>query len=90
MNYLSTLTKTVIGKFRKNSSVQKTKVKEGQVKFFNTTKGFGFIKPADSKDQELFVHKSGLIDRIRQNDKVRYEVAQGRNGLNAIKVELIS
>jgi len=62
-------------------------MKEGTVKFFNNAKGFGFIKPSDSSD-DLFVHESGLIDDIRENDKVKYEVEQGRKGLNAVNVEL--
>jgi cold shock protein len=62
-------------------------MKEGTVKFFNSAKGFGFIKPSDSSD-DLFVHESGLIDDIRENDKVKYEVEQGRKGLNAVNVEL--
>jgi CspA family cold shock protein len=62
-------------------------MKEGTVKFFNNSKGFGFIKPSDSSD-DLFVHESGLIDDIRENDKVKYEVEQGRKGLNAVNVEL--
>ena len=63
-------------------------MREGTVKFFNTTKGFGFIKPSDS-DQDIFVHQSGLIDEIRENDKVKFDVEQGKKGLNAINVELM-
>ena len=64
-------------------------MKEGGVKFFNNTKGFGFIKPSDS-NEDIFVHESGLIDEIRENDKVKFEVERGRKGLNAVKVEVIS
>lgn len=64
-------------------------MKEGVVKFFNNTKGFGFIKPSDS-NEDIFVHESGLIDEIRENDKVTFEVERGRKGLNAVKVEVIS
>jgi len=63
-------------------------MKEGIVKFFNDTKGFGFIKPSDDGD-DIFVHQSGLIDEIRENDKVKFEVEQGRKGLNAVRVEVI-
>lgn len=63
-------------------------MKEGTVKFFNRTKGFGFIKPSDDSE-DVFVHESGLIDEIRENDKVKFELEQGKKGLNAVRVELI-
>lgn len=63
-------------------------MKEGIVKFFNATKGFGFIKPSDDSE-DIFVHESGLIDEIRENDKVKFDLEQGRKGLNAVRVELI-
>lgn len=61
---------------------------QGTVKFFNETKGFGFIIP-DNGDGEIFVHSSGLIDRIRENDKVSYEIERGKKGPNAINVKLV-
>ena len=64
-------------------------MKKGTVKFFNNTKGFGFIKPEEGGD-DIFVHQSGLIDEIRENDQVQYEVEQGRKGLNAVNVEVIN
>lgn len=63
-------------------------MKEGTVKFFNDSKGFGFIVPADG-GADIFVHESGLIHEIREHDKVKYDVEQGRKGLNAINVERI-
>ncbi len=60
---------------------------QGTVKFFNTEKGFGFIKDAKTS-QEYFVHVSGLIDEIRENDEVTYELKEGRKGLNATNVQL--
>ncbi|MGK7395730.1 MAG: cold-shock protein [Candidatus Cyclobacteriaceae bacterium M3_2C_046] len=62
-------------------------MQEGTVKFFDETKGFGFIKVANGQD--IFVHSSGLIDQIKENDQVRFEVEQGRKGLNAVNVEVI-
>lgn len=59
---------------------------KGVVKFFNDTKGFGFIKE-DETDKEYFVHASGLIDKIRENDVVTFELEEGKKGLNAVKVK---
>ena len=63
-------------------------MKEGTVKFFNRTKGFGFIKPADG-GSDVFVNQSGLIDEINEDDNVEYEVEEGRKGLNAINVKVV-
>jgi len=62
--------------------------KEGTVKFFNNQKGFGFISQTDS-NTEVFVHSTGLIDEIRENDRVSFEVENGRKGLNAVNVKVI-
>lgn len=62
--------------------------KEGTVKFFNNQKGFGFISQNDDRN-EIFVHVTGLIDEIRENDQVTYDVEDGRKGLNAINVKVI-
>ncbi|QCR22231.1 cold-shock protein [Pontibacter sp. SGAir0037] len=58
----------------------------GTVKFFNDSKGFGFIKDKDS-NQEYFVHVSGLVDEIRENDEVTFDLQDGRKGLNAVNVK---
>lgn len=63
-------------------------MQEGTVKFFNSEKGFGFITPNNSK-KDVFVHISGLIHEIMENDKVSFEVEEGKKGLNAINVERI-
>lgn len=62
---------------------------QGTVKFFNDAKGFGFIKPSNSNEQDIFVHVSGLVDEIRENDEVEYEVEKGKKGLNAVNVKLV-
>ena len=62
--------------------------KEGTVKFFNNQKGFGFISQNDDRD-EIFVHVTGLIDEIRENDQVEYDVQEGKKGLNAVNVKVI-
>jgi CspA family cold shock protein len=60
----------------------------GTVKFFNNSKGFGFIKDSES-EKEYFVHVSGLNDEIRENDEVTFDLQEGKKGLNAINVKLV-
>ena len=60
----------------------------GTVKFFNDSKGFGFIAEDDS-NKEHFVHVSGLIDEIREGDAVEFELQEGKKGLNAVNVKVI-
>jgi len=62
-------------------------MKNGKVKFFNDSKGFGFIKDAES-NEEYFVHVSELVDEVRENDEVTFELKEGRKGLNAVNVKL--
>ncbi len=62
---------------------------QGTVKFFNEEKGFGFIKPSDSSE-DIFVHSSGLIDEIRENDQVTYDTERGKKGMNAINVKVLN
>ncbi|MBD3750661.1 MAG: cold shock domain-containing protein [Sphingobacteriales bacterium] len=59
----------------------------GTVKFFNSTKGFGFIKE-DGTDKEYFAHVSGLVDDVRENDEVTFDLQDGKKGLNAVNVRL--
>lgn len=61
---------------------------QGTVKFFNNTKGFGFITPSDSSE-DVFVHSSGLVHEIQENDQVKYDLERGRKGMNAVNVEVI-
>ena len=63
-------------------------MKTGVVKFFNNEKGFGFIR-IDNTDEDIFLHISGLIDEIKEGDKVSFDVMQGKKGLNAINVRKI-
>ena len=60
----------------------------GTVKFFNGSKGFGFIIDDDSKT-EYFVHVSGLIDDIKEGDAVEFELQEGKKGMNAVNVKVI-
>ncbi|MCF6213529.1 MAG: cold shock domain-containing protein [Flavobacteriaceae bacterium] len=61
---------------------------KGTVKFFNESKGFGFITEEGS-NKEHFVHISGLIDDIREGDEVEFELTEGRKGLNAVNVKVV-
>ncbi|GIV34216.1 MAG: cold-shock protein [Chitinophagales bacterium] len=62
-------------------------MKKGKVKFFNESKGFGFIYDKES-GKDIFVHASGLKNNIREGDEVTFDVQPGRKGLNAVDVRL--
>jgi len=62
-------------------------MKTGVVKFYNPLKGFGFIR-IDGTEEDVFVHMSGLVDKIRDNDHVSFSVEQGKKGLNAVNVKI--
>jgi CspA family cold shock protein len=64
-------------------------MKQGTVKFFSEEKGFGFVKET-ATSKEYFVHASGLIDRIHENDEITFDLAPGRKGLNAVNVRLVN
>jgi len=82
LNFISMLTK-LFGASSNKSSEPKGKQK-GTVKFFNRNKGFGFITSADGK--EVYVHISGLKQKIRTNDRVVFEVKESEKGLSAVNV----
>lgn len=63
-------------------------MKKGTVKFFNEEKGYGFIRTEDG-GEDIFVHKTGLKDQIRENDEVTFDVERGKRGLNAVNVKLV-
>lgn len=63
-------------------------MRKGTVKFFNSAKGFGFIKPDDGSD-DVFVHSSGLVDQVFENYQVKYEIERGRKGITAVNVEVL-
>jgi cold shock protein len=60
---------------------------KGTVKFYNPTKGFGFIVDA-ATGQDIFVHTTGLVDKIREGDTVTFETKRGKKGMNAVNVQL--
>lgn len=59
----------------------------GTVKFFNDSKGYGFIVE-DGSNREHFVHVSGLIDEVKEGDAVEFELTEGKKGMNAVSVKL--
>lgn len=61
---------------------------KGTVKFFNESKGFGFISDENSS-KEYFVHISGLVDKIQEGDSVEFDLQDGKKGLNAVNVKVI-
>ena len=63
-------------------------MKKGSVKFFNESKGFGFIIEEGS-NEEHFVHVSGLIDEVREGDNVEFELKEGKKGMNAVNVKVV-
>jgi CspA family cold shock protein len=63
-------------------------MKKGTVKFFNASKGYGFIIDAETK-KEYFVHATGLVDEVREDDNVEFELKEGKKGLNAVNVKVI-
>lgn len=73
---------------KEDRAVEEVAAKEGKVSFFDTSKGFGFI--IDNATQEKhFVHVSGLLDQIVENDKVTFELERGLKGMNAVRVKKI-
>ncbi len=59
---------------------------EGIVKFYNESKGFGFIT---TNDGDVFVHATGLLDQVKENDRVKFETKEGKKGINAINVMVV-
>ena len=87
-NSFKCISMKLIQKIKNAFSAKNTHImKKGTVKFFNNSKGFGFIQEEGS-NQDIFVHRSGLIDDIRENDEVTFETAQGKKGINAVNVQL--
>jgi cold shock CspA family protein len=68
-------------------SHQADHIKKGKVTFFNTSKGFGFIKDIETGDS-IFVHSNGLLNPIKENDIVTFETERGVKGMNAVRVKL--
>ena len=71
----------------KQGNVKQDVVRSGIVTFFNDSKGYGFIKDQETQES-IFVHVNGLIDPIKENNKVSFEVEMGHKGPNAVKVKV--
>lgn len=74
-------------KLSNNNLILKKMSQEGTVKFYNEAKGFGFIKPANG-GKDVFVHASGLVDKVQENDEVTFDEQEGKKGVNAVNVQL--
>ncbi|MFZ4522171.1 MAG: cold-shock protein [Bacteroidales bacterium] len=72
----------------KREAVEVPSIRKGRVEFFNHSKGFGFIKETDSQEK-FFVHVNGLIDEIRENDMVTFELERGFKGMSAVGVKKV-
>jgi cold shock CspA family protein len=73
---------------RNRNATQQDVVRRGIVTFFNDSKGYGFIKDQESQDS-IFVHLNGLVDSIKENNKVTFEVEMGPKGPNAVNVKVV-
>jgi CspA family cold shock protein len=80
--------KTLYLHFINTIQLQKMDKQQGTVKFFNSEKGFGFIKHNDS-NKETFVHVSGLISDIKEGDSVEFDLQEGKKGMNAVNVQVV-
>ncbi|RXQ95939.1 cold shock domain-containing protein [Ancylomarina salipaludis] len=78
----------VLGARNSNAGHVEDPIRKGTVTFFNTSKGYGFIKDADT-GESIFVHINGLVDQVNENDKVNFETERGPKGMNAVNVTLI-
>jgi len=73
----------------KKENVEIDPIRQGKVDFFDNTKGFGFIIDLETQEK-YFVHVNGLLEEIKENDKVSFELEQGLKGLNAVRVKKIA
>jgi cold shock CspA family protein len=72
----------------KREEIIEEKVRTGKVSYYNSSKGYGFIK--DQLTQEnIFVHVNGTLDPIAEGDKVTFEMMPGQKGMNAVHVRKI-
>jgi cold shock CspA family protein len=72
----------------KHEDLPANTLRNGKVTFFNDTKGYGFIEDLETRES-IFVHLTGLVDPIKENNRVSFEVERGQKGLNAVQVRVI-
>jgi len=72
----------------KRDAVEVSTIRKGKVEFFNHSKGFGFIKELDTQEK-YFVHVNGLIEEIKENDMVTFEIERSFKGMNAVRVKKV-
>ena len=77
-----------IGVPKRTKEDEPSKERVGRVDFFDSSKGFGFIKE-DGTQERFFVHVSGLLDEVNENDKVQFEIERGQKGMNAVRVKKV-
>jgi len=75
----------VIGVPAREAEPEMDPIRKGKIEFFNSEKGFGFIKE-DETDEKYFVHVSSLSEEVVENDKVQFELEMGMKGMNAVRV----
>lgn len=73
----------------KQTDIPMSSAREGRVVFFNDSKGYGFIKETDS-EEKFFVHVNGLLEEIKENDLVNFELEKGMKGMNAVQVKIVN
>ncbi len=77
-----------IGVPRRSAEEEVPEQRIGRIDFFDTSKGFGFIREEGSQER-FFVHVSGLLDEVKENDRVTYDVERGPKGMNAVRVRKV-
>jgi cold shock CspA family protein len=81
-------TEDIVTGSRNTASHQLNSIQTGKVTFFNTSKGFGFIRDSQS-GESIFVHTTGLLSPINENDTVSFETESTVKGLSAVRVKVV-
>ena len=73
---------------QKREVIEANAIRKGKIEFYNTSKGFGFIKELDTQEKYFF-HVNGLIDEVKESDSVTFELERGVKGMNAVRVKKV-